>query len=88
MKAVLFYETAPVTFDEVMEVYPKHEVFLSRFAQEGKVLGIGPYANPMEGSMAIFINLEAAEEFVKNDPFVLEGIVAKYTIKEWKDDML
>ncbi|MFV0304007.1 MAG: YciI family protein [Moheibacter sp.] len=88
MKAILFYETAQVEMEKIMETYPKHEAFLSRFVEQGKILGIGPYANPMEGSMAIFTDMKSAEEFVKGDPFVLEGIVAGHTIKEWNDSLL
>ncbi|MFV0566125.1 MAG: YciI family protein [Flavobacteriaceae bacterium] len=88
MKAVLFYETATVDMDKIMSVYPMHEIHVNHFTKQGKIIGIGPYANPMEGSMAIFTDKASAEEFVKNDPFVLNGIVSKHTIKEWNDDML
>jgi len=38
--------------------------------------------------MAIFRSREAAEAFVKEDPFILEGLVKSYTIREWGDQML
>ena len=38
--------------------------------------------------MAIFRSREAAERFVKQDPFVLEGLVKSVTIREWNDQML
>ena len=38
--------------------------------------------------MAIFKTREAAEEFVKEDPFILEGIVKSYLLRDWKDSML
>ena len=45
---------------------------------------IGPFANTaQDGSMAIFATREAAEEFVRGDPFVLSGIVRKWTIRDW-----
>jgi uncharacterized protein YciI len=37
------------------------------------------------GSMAIFTSKEAAEEFVKGDPLVLNGVVRRNVIKEWND---
>ena len=40
------------------------------------------------GAMAIFRTREAAEAFVKQDPFVLEGLVKSYAIREWGDQML
>ena len=33
--------------------------------------------------MAIFISHEAAEEFIKGDPFVINGIVSKWRLVEW-----
>jgi len=29
-----------------------------------------------------------AEAFIKVDPFVLEGIVKSYVIREWKDELI
>ncbi|MFV0540647.1 MAG: YciI family protein [Aestuariibaculum sp.] len=88
MKAILFYETATMDMDKIMAVYPKHEAHANTYIEQGKILGIGPYANPMEGSMAIFTDKTSAETFVRTDPFVLEGIVAKHTIKEWNESLL
>lgn len=41
--------------------------------------------NPKEplGTMAICHTREAAEEYVKGDPFVLNGMVSKWYIREW-----
>jgi uncharacterized protein YciI len=38
--------------------------------------------------MAIFRSLEAAEAFTTQDPFILEGVVASFTIRPWLDEML
>jgi hypothetical protein len=40
------------------------------------------------GNMAIFKSRAAAEEFVKEDPFILEGLVKSFMIHDWKDSML
>jgi uncharacterized protein YciI len=40
------------------------------------------------GNMAIFTTRAAAEEFVKEDPFILEGLVKSFVIREWNDTML
>ena len=88
MKAVVFYEHNPEkTMDEFMAVFPLHEMLEEEFIKSGKVLGTGAFANQGEGAMAIFINKEAAEEFVNGDPFVQEGLIAKVTIREWNDEL-
>jgi hypothetical protein len=38
--------------------------------------------------MAIFKTRAAAEEFVREDPFILEGVVKPLKIRDWKDSML
>jgi uncharacterized protein YciI len=38
-----------------------------------------------EGSMAVFGSREAAEEFVRDDPFVNEGVVKAWTLREWDE---
>lgn len=87
MKTVVFYEHADAPMEKFMEVFPKHQVVEDEFIKAGKVLGTGAFANPGEGAMAIFIDKSAAEEFVKRDPFVSEGLIAKVTIKEWDDEI-
>ena len=47
---------------------------------------VGTFADPAtQGSMAIFTTREAAEAFVAGDPFVVEGVVASYEIREWDE---
>lgn len=35
--------------------------------------------------MAIFTSDEAARDFAESDPFVLEGVVATWEIREWHE---
>ena len=69
-----------------MAVYPRHKAVVDAFTEKGDVVGIGPFAD--RGNMAIFRTREAAEAFVKDDPFILEGLVASYVIRDWHDTML
>jgi len=88
MKAVVFYEhNAEKSMDEFMAVFPRHEAFEAEFLKSGKVLGTGAFANPGEGAMAIFVDKQAAEDFVNGDPFVQEGLIEKVTIREWNDEL-
>jgi uncharacterized protein len=42
--------------------------------------------DPRDGSsMGLFTTREAAEEFVKDDPFVVNGVVGRWRIREWAD---
>lgn len=74
--------------DEIMAIYPRHKAFLDQFVARGDVVGVGPFTDANGGNMALFRSREAAEAFAKGDPFLLEGVVKEYQIKEWGDQML
>jgi len=38
--------------------------------------------------MVIFRSREAAETFSRQDPFILEGLVRSFVIRDWNDTML
>ena len=87
MRTVVFYDnTAEATMEKLMEFFPQHQENEDKFVKAGKVIGIGPFSIPGQGAMGIFTDRESAEEFVKNDPFVLKGLVT-YTMKDWVDDL-
>jgi uncharacterized protein YciI len=74
--------------EEVMAVYPRHKAFLEPFIARGEVVGVGPFTDPGGGNMGLFRTRAGAEEFAKGDPFLLEGLVREYQIKDWGDQML
>ena len=86
MKAVVIGESSGASMDTVMAVYPRHKAVVDRFIEKGEVIGIGPFSD--RGNMAIFKSREAAEAFVKQDPFILEGLVRSFVIRDWNDAML
>jgi uncharacterized protein YciI len=86
MKAVVIGESSGVSMDVVMKVYPRHKAVVDKYIERGDVLGIGPFAD--RGNMAIFKTRTAAEEFVKEDPFILEGLLKSFVIRDWNDTLL
>jgi uncharacterized protein YciI len=86
MKAVLIGESSGAGMDEIMAVYPRHEKVAKEFIDKGVVIGIGPFSD--RGNMAIFKSRKDAEEFAKADPFILEGLVKSYVIRDWNDSLL
>jgi uncharacterized protein YciI len=72
--------------EQIMAVYPRHKAVVDTFVARGEVIGIGPFADG--GNMAIFRTRAAAEEFVRQDPFALEGLVKSYVVRDWNDAML
>ena len=86
MKYVVLGESSGATMEQLMAVYPRHKALADQFIASGEVIGMGPFAD--RGNMAIFRTREAAERFVREDPFALEGLVKSYTIREWNDLLL
>ena len=91
MKAVVTYELSTAPMDAILAAYPRHKALVDVFVARGEVLAIGTFAGSQDGptgSMGIFKNREAAESFVKQDPFVLEGLVGTYKIRDWNEILL
>ncbi len=86
MKAVVIGESSGASMDTIMNVYPRHKVILDKYISKGEVLGVGPFADM--GNMAIFKTRPAAEAFVQEDPFIIEGIVKSFVIRDWNDSLL
>ena len=86
MMFVTLGEPTGATMQQIMAVFPRHKAIVEQFVARGEVVGIGPFDNL--GNMAIFRTREAAEAFAQQDPFVLEGLVKPYAIREWKDSLL
>jgi uncharacterized protein YciI len=72
--------------ETIMGVYPRHKAIVDKYIAKGEVIGIGPFGD--RGNMAIFKTREAAEQFVKEDPFISEGLVKSFVIRDWNDTML
>jgi len=87
MKAVVIGIGSDAGMDAIMAVYPRHKVVVDAFVARGDVIGIGPFVDK-GGNLAIFRSREAAETFVTQDPFILEGLIKSYDIREWGDQML
>ena len=86
MKAVVIGEASGASREAIMAVYPRHKVVVDTFVARGVVVGIGPFADG--GNMAIFTTRAKAKAFAKKDPFILEGLVKSFVIKEWGDALL
>jgi uncharacterized protein YciI len=86
MKTVVIGESSGASMEEIMKVYPRHKVVVDKLIARGVVIGIGPFGDL--GNMAIFKTRAAAEEFTREDPFILEGLVKSFSIRDWNDALL
>jgi uncharacterized protein len=83
---VLLYTSAPDVLVKAPAHFPAHKERLDAFHARGDLLLVGTFGDPQQqGSMAIFASREAAEAFVADDPFVREGVVASWELREWNE---
>jgi hypothetical protein len=80
VRHVLFYDSGDLSL--AVAHFPAHQARYQDFFRRGVLLTLGPFAD-RAGSMAIFTTREAAEEFASADPFVLNGVVSGWQIREW-----
>jgi len=86
MKYVVIGQPSGASMDDIKRVYPRHKMIVDKFIAQGVVIGIGPFSD--RGNMAIFKTRAAAEEFIRADPFALEGLVKSYTVRDWNDSLI
>jgi uncharacterized protein len=84
VKYVLLYDAA-ADLDRARAVFPAHRARWQEFVARGELLMIGPFTDPRQGAMGVFATREAAEEFMRLDPFLLEGVVKKWELREWRE---
>jgi uncharacterized protein YciI len=85
MKYLMFYELAADGLCKAQANFPAHQHRLREFHHNGTLLMAGPYGTAPPGALGIFTSRAAAETFVAGDPFVVNGVVGKYSIHEWSE---
>lgn len=89
---VAFFTTAFSSMEDIRREAPealqRHLERTRRLHAEGAVLMAGAFLEPRGGpisTMAVLASREAAEDFVRGDPFVELGKVAHHEIREWNN---
>ena len=87
---VVFLTTTYSSFAEAQEEAPEdiaaHLARSRRMHEQGRVLMAGAFLDrPDEPltTMGVFTSRDAADEYVRGDPFVLKGKVSAWHIREW-----
>lgn len=76
-----------ITYDleKMPEVRPRHREFLAKLVATGDVAIAGPLGDGTGGITLYRADDEAAlAEIIDQDPYYLEGVAAKRTVREYK----
>jgi uncharacterized protein len=84
VRYVLLYQSAEDVAVKAPLHFAAHRARWSEFQDRGTLLLIGPFID-QSGAMAVFTTREAAEEFAQGDPFVVNGVVSSWQIREWNE---
>jgi len=86
MKYVLLYESADDVAAKAPAHFPAHRARVDAFHARGDLLLVGTFADVQrDGAMSVFASREAAEEFARDDPFVLNGVVRDWRVLDWDE---
>ena len=87
---VVFFTTTYASFAEAQEQAPEdiaaHVARSREMHERGLVVMAGAFLDRPEeplSTMAVCASREAAEEYVRGDPFVVKGKVSGWYIREW-----
>lgn len=84
MKYVLFYEPKVGVAEKARALLAAHCEMWGEFQAAGTLLMVGPFTDG-SGAMGVFTTREAAERFAETDPFVLNGVVTEWSVREWNE---
>ena len=84
---LLRYDYIPDVLEKRAPHREGHLALAKKLIAEGKCLSGGPTGEPgmqiPKGALFIFTDLEAAKNFVTEDPYTQNGIVTRHSIEEW-----
>jgi uncharacterized protein YciI len=85
MHYLLFYEAAGDYEERRRPFRGAHLQHARDAVARGEVVLGGAYANPVDGAVILFRGSSpaAAEQFARTDPYVVNGVVTKWYVREW-----
>jgi uncharacterized protein YciI len=82
---LLFYEASDNYAEQRAPFRAAHIRYAREAVKRGELILGGGLANPVDGSVLLFRGSSptAAEAFAKDDPYVTNGIVRRWHVREW-----
>jgi len=82
---LLFYEGAPDYLERRPQFRGAHLKHAWTAAERGELVVAGALADPVDGAVLMFQgeDASAAEAFAAADPYVVNGLVARWHVREW-----
>ena len=85
MHFLLFYDVVDGYIEKRATHRAVHFAHAQKAFDEGQLILAGALADPVDGAVFVFRGPDAgaAEQFAKNDPYVLNGLVKSWRVRKW-----
>jgi uncharacterized protein len=85
MHYLLFYDVVPDYVERRKPLRSQHLALARAAQQRGELVLGGALANPPDGAVLLFRgdSPEVANAFAEADPYVLNGVVTRWWVREW-----
>lgn len=84
MHYLLIYDTVKGYAERRIPLREAHLAYAGEAVGRGELLLGGALANPIDGAILLFRGgAGVAEKFALHDPYVLNGLVRKWSVREW-----
>jgi uncharacterized protein YciI len=82
---LLFYEAGPGYLERRPQFRAEHLKHAWAAAERGEIVVAGALADPVDGAVLMFQGEDrsVAERFASADPYVRNGLVARWHVREW-----
>jgi uncharacterized protein YciI len=86
MHYLLFYEAGEDYVSRRAEFRNEHLAMAWKASECGELVLGGALANPVDGAVLLFKgdSPEVAEKFARVDPYVTNGVVKRWHVREWR----
>ena len=85
MHYILHYEYVDNILEKRQPFRNEHLALLNHYVSKGEVLLGGALCDPVDSSITVFQvkNRSVVEKFVAQDPYVNNGLITNWQIREW-----
>ena len=85
MHYLLFYDVVDDYAERRMPFRSAHIAYARRAVARGDLVLGGAFARPADGAVLLFRGSSpaVAESFAASDPYVVNGVVSKWRVREW-----
>ena len=87
MRWLLIYELVDDYLDRRVELRAEHLALARAAHARGELLLAGALADPYDRALLVFSgeHADAAEAFAHADPYVTNGLVSSWTVRQWNE---